>query len=111
MPRGNASTIQWIRHSFPTPQNPCYHILVAVRVDERTDWKVQDTSVNGSQYYVTPNMEQQEEKPRERAATDRRRLSFFMFDEWMWWRDQEKRQQHELIAKASREEAAISIKR
>jgi hypothetical protein len=29
----------------------------------------------------------------------------------MGWRDYEKRQQHELMAKASKEEAAISIKR
>jgi len=51
MPRGKTtaakSTVEWVRHCFPTPQTPCYHILAAVRVDAGADWKIQGASING----------------------------------------------------------------
>ncbi len=40
-------SIEWIRYSFPTPANPCYHLAAAVRVDPGTDYKVREVRING----------------------------------------------------------------
>lgn len=43
------NTIEWVRYSFPTPANPCYHLAAAVRIEPDADQKVRAVRVNGKQ--------------------------------------------------------------
>jgi len=43
----NSNAIPWVTYSFPTPDHPCYHLTVPIRMGTAEDWKVERIVANG----------------------------------------------------------------